>query len=605
MKRRERIYSYVTAFFKRSQRSISGLIRVLTILPINGKDASMKVLLIALNASYTHTNLALRTLAACLRDAGHEAEVYESTVNQPAGHLLRDIAGRDWDAAAFSCYIWNIEMVCKLTAQFALIYPDRPILWGGPEVSYDTEEWMARNPGVTYILRGEGEQALPACFVRIGDGRGMEGLQGVAYRDGDLIVDQGVAAPVPMDSIPFPYTGGIEGVRDRILYYESSRGCPFSCGYCLSGAISGVRYRSLGTVKEEIAQLAAWGAHIVKFVDRTFNSDRARAAELFAYIAALDTDTLFHFEICADLLDERTIDILAKMPPGRAQFEIGVQSTSPAVLEASGRKTDISRIEENVHRLREMGNIHLHLDLIAGLPGETLDSFAVSLNRVWAMGAGRLQVGFLKLLRGSALRQTAAEWRCLYAPDPPYEALSTDGMNYGDLIRIHGVEAMVERYANTGRYTHTLRRLIASQGDAFSVFDKLAAFIRNRYTGDSKPSLPDTYDDLYTFSVEEMGETPAQIADLIRFDFVSHAKPKKYPSCLPRLERKEISRLIHSAFDTVRGSVDMPLYEGKAHVARFDYDVLHPDLPHTPEGVWILFLYGGGDAAVIRLPGHS
>jgi radical SAM superfamily enzyme YgiQ (UPF0313 family) len=564
----------------------------------------MKVLLIALNASYTHTNLAVRTLAACLRDAGREAEVYESTVNQPAGHLLREIAGRDWDAAAFSCYIWNIEMVRRLTAQLALIYPGKPILWGGPEVSHDTEEWMVRNPGVTYILRGEGEQALPACFVRIGDGRGMEDLHGVAYRDGDRIVDQGMAAPVPMDSISFPYTGRIEDIRDRILYYESSRGCPFSCGYCLSGASPGVRYRSLGTVKEEIAQLAAWDAHIVKFVDRTFNSDRARAAELFAYIASLDTQTLFHFEICADLLDEQAFAVLAKMPPGRAQFEIGVQSTSPAVLEASGRKTDISRIEENVKKLREM-DINLHLDLIAGLPGETLESFADSFDRVWAMGAERLQVGFLKLLRGSALRRTAAEWRCLYAPDPPYEVLSTDGMSYADLMHIHAVTEMVERYANTGRYAHTLRRLIATQRDAFYVFDKLAAFIRNRYTGDRKPSLPDTYDDLYAFSVETMGETPAKIADLIRFDFVSHAKPKKYPSCLPRLERKEISRLIHSAFDTVRGSIDMPLYEGKAHVARFDYDVLHPDLPHTPEGAWFLFLYGGGNAVVIRLPGHS
>ena len=567
----------------------------------------MKVLLIALNASYTHTNLAVRTLAASLRHGGHCAEIYESTVNQPIARLLSGIAAREWDTAAFSCYIWNIETVRKLTARLALVYPERPVIWGGPEVSFDTEWWMEQNPGVACILRGEGEEALPELISRLEDGRDMAGFAGIACRDGGRIMDQGTAPPVPMDSIPFPYREGIDAVRDRLLYYESSRGGPFACGYCLSGASPGVRYRSLDTVKKEIRQLSDWGAGIVKFVDRTFNSDRKRAADLFEYIAGLNTDTLFHFEICADLLDEKTLDILAKMPPGRAQFEIGVQSATPAVLEASGRRTDIARIEENVRRLRKMGNIHLHLDLIAGLPGESRDSFAASFNRVWDLKAERLQVGFLKLLRGSRLRETGEAWACRYAPDAPYEVLQTDGMTYHDLTDIHGVEEMVERYLNTGRYAHTLARLIeCGGGEAYAVFERLAAFIRFRYPGDEKPSFLATYDDLYAFGVEEMGEDAALTADLIRLDFVSHAKPKKYPACLRRQKRRETARETRAALDEVGGSIGRPLDERKAHVEHFDYDVLAQDPIIAPEGIRLLFLYEKGQkTGVLRLAPYS
>jgi len=556
------------------------------------RTSPMKVLLVALNASYTHTNLAVRTLAASLREAGHTACVYESTVNQPIGRVMAGITAGEWDIAGFSCYIWNIELVQKLTARLAIVYPEGTILWGGPEVSFDTAWWMTENPGVRYILRGEGENILPELIARLENGQDIGGLAGITYRDGERIIDQGTANPVPMDSIPFPYGGGIEDIRDRLLYYESSRGCPFSCGYCLSGAAPGVRYRSLDTVKEEIKRLSDWGAKIVKFVDRTFNSDKRRAAELFEYIAGLSTDTLFHFEICADLLDEETMDILGHMPSGRAQFEIGVQSATPEVLAASKRKTNIVKIAKNVARLREMENIHLHLDLIAGLPGETPESFAASFNRVWAMGAERLQVGFLKLLRGSRLRETAAERGCRYTPDAPYEVLGTDGMTYQDLRGVHDIEEMVERYANTGRYGHTLKKLVERAGEnAYGVFEKLSAFIKTTYPGDAKPSFLDTYDDLCAFGTEVMGEDAALMADLIRLDFVSHARPKKYPACLGHQERRDRVRETRTALDAVRDRIDMPLDERKAHVERFDYDVLAQDPILVPEGVRLLFLY--------------
>ena len=567
----------------------------------------MKVLLIALNASYTHTNLAVRTLAASLRDTGHDAEVYASTVNQSIGRLMGGIAKREWDIAAFSCYIWNIEIIAKLTARLAIVYPERPILWGGPEVSFDTKWWMGENPGVACILRGEGERTLPELISRIKSGQDTAGLSGVAYRDHTGIVDQGLAPPVPMDDIPFPYDAGIEDVKDRLLYYESSRGCLFACAYCLSGITPGVRYRSLDTVKREIDRLSGWGAGIVKFVDRTFNSDRGRAAALFEYIAGLSTDTLFHFEICADLLDERTMDILRRMPTGRAQFEIGVQSATPEVLGAVSRRSDISRIEENVRRLKEMGHIPLHLDLIAGLPGETAESFAASFNRVWDLRAERLQVGFLKLLRGSRLRETAPSWGCRYTPDAPYEVLGTDGMTYRELADIHDIEAMVERYANTGRYGRTLARLMdRAGGDAFGVFGRLAAFIRGRYTGEAKPSFADTYDDLYAFGVEAMGEEGALMADLIKVDFVSHARPKKYPACLTRRERRETAREVRAALAAAGGVMDRPLDEGKAHVEHFAYDVLSPDLTYVPDGIRLLFLYQKGEKTrILPLPHHS
>jgi len=567
----------------------------------------MKVLLIALNASYTHTNLAVRTLAASLRDTGHDAEVYASTVNQSIGRLMGGIAKREWDIAAFSCYIWNIEIIAKLTARLAIVYPERPILWGGPEVSFDTKWWMGENPGVACILRGEGERTLPELISRIKSGQDTAGLSGVAYRDHTGIVDQGLAPPVPMDDIPFPYDAGIEDVKDRLLYYESSRGCLFACAYCLSGITPGVRYRSLDTVKREIDRLSGWGAGIVKFVDRTFNSDRGRAAALFEYIAGLSTDTLFHFEICADLLDERTMDILRRMPTGRAQFEIGVQSATPEVLGAVSRRSDISRIEENVRRLKEMGHIPLHLDLIAGLPGETAESFAASFNRVWDLRAERLQVGFLKLLRGSRLRETAASWDCRYASDAPYEILRTDGMTYRDLSGIHDIEEMVERYANTGRYGHSINRLVEKAGgEAYGVFARLAAFVRIRYPGDEKPSFLGTYDDLYAFGVEEAGADAALMADLIRLDFASHAKPKKYPACLMGQKRGDRVREVRAALEAVGDMAERPLDEKMAHVEHFTYDVLAQDPVPAPEGVRLLFLYEkGGKTAVLRLDPYS
>ena len=489
----------------------------------------MKILLTAVNAKYIHSNLGIYSLKAYadqvlgLGEAGgrHERaenrgigtgamdpakpsiELAEYTINHQLDQILQDIFRREPDVIAFSCYIWNIEYIRYLIADLGKILPDVPIWLGGPEVSFDAAKVLGELPEATGVMKGEGEETfaqLAGYYVDklckkgtdsgkiLPDGQaGLENIPGLAFRlpNGSL-ADTGVRRAVDMSRIPFPYKHmDIKDLEHRIIYYESSRGCPFSCSYCLSSIDKSVRFRSLELVLDELAYFLEAGVPQVKFVDRTFNCNKKHAMAIWRFIQSHDNGvTNFHFEIAADLLDQEEIELLGQMRPGLVQLEIGVQSTNPDTLKAIRRKTDIDEIRRITGTINQAHNVHQHLDLIAGLPNENMESFRHSFNQVYSMEPEQLQLGFLKVLKGSYMEEMALTYGLCYSSRPPYEVLSTRWLSYRDILELKGVEDMTEVYYNSRQFVHTLSGLAAEYGSPYEMFLDMAAYYReNNLTG--------------------------------------------------------------------------------------------------------------------------
>ena len=446
----------------------------------------MRILLTALNARFSHSSLALRYLRSYCADGAWEMELAEYTINDQNNYILGEIYRKNVDLVAFSGYIWNIDKILAVCRKLKKIRPDIILVLGGPEVSYDVAELMRLHPYLDFVVFGEGEAtfkellqslAQPGTAVAAGPG-----ILGLAYREGDQ-VKLNPARPVlwDLDQIPFPYQSeDAAELKNRVVYYESSRGCPYSCQYCLSSLEKGVRYFSLERVKSDLLALIAQGAETIKFVDRTFNCHPARAREIFSFLVEhtpKERLVRYHFEIGAALLDEATLQLLEQAPPGLFEFEIGVQSTNEPTLAAVKRKADWHRLKPAVQRLAKPQNIHLHLDLIAGLPQETYSSFRRSFNAVFSLRPHVLQLGFLKLLKGSGLREQAASFGCIYADEPPYEVLATATLDYGQLLRLQLIEDLVEKYYNSQRFQHSLNLLLHQGGQTpFDFFEQMALF---------------------------------------------------------------------------------------------------------------------------------
>ncbi len=405
----------------------------------------MKLCLIAVNSNYVHTNPAVRSLSARIG-----AEYIEYNINQPMQDVLRGIYEQEPQIVAFSCYIWNREYVLRLAEDLKAVRPELPIWLGGPEVSFCAAELMQRCPFVDAIFCGEAEETL-AQWMNAWNRGEKYGGKSVLYRDKDTVCggcEWGVVQE--MDSLAPPLLNE-EYDPNKIYYYESSRGCPFSCAYCLSGTGHGVREKSLFVVKRDIDTFLRHQAKLIKFTDRTFNANADRAKKILQYICAQQTEACFHFEVALDLMDGEMLHLLRSAPKGRFQLEAGVQSCNGKTLAAVSRKTDIEKIQQNAAALLEAGNIHLHLDLIAGLPFEDLHSFERSFDMVYRLYPQMLQLGFLKLLRGSALREKCADFGIKYRSYPPYEVLETKELSAEDLFLLKGVEKMLNGYYNTGR----------------------------------------------------------------------------------------------------------------------------------------------------------
>ena len=452
----------------------------------------MKVLLAAVNAKYIHSNLAVHSLKAYARTYTEEIEVAEYTINQTFDAILQDIYRRKPDLLGISCYLWNIEYVGQLLRELPKILPDTKIWLGGPEVSYDAKAVLEQYPKVEGVMCGEGEETFAELLRVYHEEKGalcsgvkrdelFSDIPGIAYRNKDKAVIQNDFRPViDLSTIPFVYDH-IEDFENRIIYYESSRGCPFSCSYCLSSIDKCLRFREIELVKKELQFFIDKKVPQVKFVDRTFNCRHDHAMAIWTYIHEHDNGiTNFHFEVSADLLNEKEIALINRMRPGLIQLEIGVQSANEITIREINRTMKIDVLSTIVDKIKKGNNVHQHLDLIAGLPYEGYESFGKSFDRVYKMNPEQLQLGFLKVLKGSVMHDRAQEYGIVYQDRAPYEVLSTKWLTYAEVIRLKQIEEMVEVYYNSGQFFYTLEALVKEFPDAFTMYEELADFYKRK-----------------------------------------------------------------------------------------------------------------------------
>ena len=461
----------------------------------------MKILLAACNAKYIHSNLAVYDLQAYAAKYADHIILKEYTINQQKDDIMRDIYLEHPDVVCVSCYIWNISFVKELMADLTKILPDADFWAGGPEVSYDAEKFLAENPEFTGVMVGEGEETfleLSGHYIEQSPAD-LKDITGVCYRDGEKIVHNGWRQIMDLSSIPFIYKD-LADFKNRIIYYESSRGCPFSCSYCLSSIDKKLRFRDTEMVKKELQFFIDNKVPQVKFVDRTFNCKHDHAMAIWKYINEHDNGvTNFHFEISADLLREEELQEMSTMRPGLIQLEIGVQSTNPDTIKAIHRTMDFEKLKGIVNRIHSFGNIHQHLDLIAGLPYEDYDSFRKSFNDVYALKPQQLQLGFLKVLKGSHMMEMCQEYEIVYKTREPYEVLSTRWLDYDHVLKLKNVENMVEVYYNSGQFQNTLEYLEGFFPDAFSIYEGLGRFYMEKGYGDVSHTRMRRYEILLEF----------------------------------------------------------------------------------------------------------
>ena len=435
----------------------------------------MNILLAAINAKYIHSNLAVYSLRAYARKYIEETEIAEYTINQPIDEILMDIYTHGPDILCFSCYLWNISYVEQLIREIPKVLPDTKIWLGGPEVSYNAGEMLSEYPGLTGIICGEGEETFLELMDYYHTGTDLSEIRGLVYRNSDGSITETQTRPVlDLSTVPFVYEH-IEDFRNRIIYYESSS--PFSCSYCLSSIDKCLRFRNLDLVKRELQFFIDHEVPQVKFVDRTFNCRHDHAMAVWKYIKDHDRGiTNFHFEIAADLLNEEEIALIRSMRPGLIQLEIGIQSANSETISEIKRKMDLGKVECTVAQIRENRNVHQHLDLIAGLPYEDYGSFEESFDRVYAMRPDQLQLGFLKVLKGSMMHEKTQEYDLVYQERPPYEVLSTKWLSYAGVIRLKKIEEMVEVYYNSGQFRNTMEHAEKEFSGAFAMYSSLADY---------------------------------------------------------------------------------------------------------------------------------
>jgi len=491
----------------------------------------MKILLVACNAKYIHSNLAVYDLQAYASDYADHIVLKEYTINQQKDDIMRDIYLEHPDVVCVSCYIWNLSFVKELMADLIKILPGADFWAGGPEVSYDAEKFLTENSEFKGVMVGEGEETfkeLAGHYVEKNP-QNLKNMTGICYRDGDQIIHNGWRQIMDLSSIPFIYKD-LSEFKNRIIYYESSRGCPFSCSYCLSSIDKKLRFRDTETVKKELQFFIDNKVPQVKFVDRTFNCKHDHAMAIWKYINEHDNGvTNFHFEISADLLREEELQEMSTMRPGLIQLEIGVQSTNPDTIKAIHRTMDFEKLKGIVDRIHSFGNIHQHLDLIAGLPYEDYDSFRHSFNDVYALKPQQLQLGFLKVLKGSNMMEMCREYGIVYKTQEPYEVLSTKWLDYDHVLKLKTVENMVEVYYNSGQFQNTLEYLEKFFPDAFSIYERLGSFYMEKGYGDVSHTRMRRYEILLEFLEDVPEISMDQVKDQMVYDLYLRENLKSRP----------------------------------------------------------------------------
>lgn len=499
------------------------------------QEAEMKFLLAAINAKYIHSNLAVHSLKAYAAKYKDQIEIGEYTINLTVDRILKDIYRRRPDCIGISCYIWNFSYVRKLLETIPKILPDTEIWLGGPEVSYDSQRLLQEYPCIRGIVLGEGEKAFAGLMEYYQNVvETLESTPGLLYRDrSGKVVRTESPGIMDLSQIPFYYENK-KDFENRIIYYESSRGCPFSCSYCLSSIDKKVRFRDLEMVKSELAFFFEQRVPQVKFVDRTFNCKHSHSIGIWEFILKNDNGvTNFHFEISADLLNEEELELLSEMRPGLVQLEIGVQSVNPTTIGEIKRTMDFKRLAEVVERLNSFNNIHLHLDLIAGLPFENYGSFADSFDEVYRLQPEQLQLGFLKVLKGSYMSEQAGEYEITYQSFPPYEVLSTKWLTYGEILKLKSLEEMVEIYYNSGQFVNTMKGLSRYYKSGFRMYEELSCYYEEKGLFDVNHSRLARYEILFDYIVLKHPDQVEEFRNLLLYDLYLRENLKRRPRFAP------------------------------------------------------------------------
>ncbi|HAN44870.1 MAG TPA: B12-binding domain-containing radical SAM protein [Ruminococcaceae bacterium] len=490
----------------------------------------MNCLLIAINAKFIHTNLAVRYLKEYAAQQGLKSEFAEFTINNRADYIMNEIYLKKPDMLVFSCYIWNIEIMLDVAREYKKLAPNTVMIFGGPEVSYNSDEFLKKYCFADCVIVGEGEQT----FAEILSGKSYAEIYGLTYRlpNGNIKINE-PRQPIDMSLLPFAYKEDLSACTEKIIYYESSRGCPFRCSYCLSSIEKGVRYKPLKKVFDELLIFIKNRVRQVKFVDRTFNCSKSHFIPILEFISGNDNGyTNFHFEISADLIDSETLNLLKTMRKGLIQLEIGVQTVNEKTLAEINRTTNLKKLFENVKTIKSFNNIHLHLDLIAGLPFEDYNSFISSFNTVYACRPQQLQLGFLKLLKGSPMLANTQKHGIAYRDKAPYEVLFTSYISYDEMLKLKYVEEMVELYYNSGRFNAVVEYMQQKFSSPFEFFYRLSQFYFGGGYHQRQHSKDAYYTILYDFMLEAFGKIEENFKWLCKFDILCNEKPKKLPEWL-------------------------------------------------------------------------
>lgn len=518
----------------------------------------MNTILVAINAKYIHSNLAVYSLRAYAKPYREEITIAEYTINQQTNDILMDLYKKKPDVICFSCYIWNLTYVETLVREFRKLMPNTPIWLGGPEVSYNAKDVLARLPEVTGVMFGEGEETFLELIQHYhNEGKSLSEIQGIAYRDEQQVIQMNAWRPViDLSTVPFVYED-MADFRNKIIYYESSRGCPFSCSYCLSSVDKALRFRDVELVKKELQFFIDEEVPQVKFVDRTFNCNHKHAMEIWRYLVEHDKGiTNFHFEVAADLLNEEELGLIEQMRPGLIQLEIGVQSTNEATVKEIRRTMKFSEVARIVKRINQKKNVHQHLDLIAGLPYEDLESFKHSFNDVYRLCPEQLQLGFLKVLKGSYMEEQRAAYGLVHQSRPPYEVLYTNWLTYENVLELKMVEEMVEVYYNSGQFLYTLKQLEKEFDSPYQLYYELGTYYETHNLHMMSHSRVKRYEILLDFISGLHTGKEELYRELLVFDLYLRERVKSRPAFAGEY------------------TVSKEMKQGKmSHVEHFHYDV--------------------------------
>lgn len=542
----------------------------------------MNIVLTAINAKYIHSNLAVYSLKAYAEKYKEHITIAEYTINQQMDEILMDLYKKQPDVLCFSCYIWNLTYVETLIREIHKILPDLPIWVGGPEVSYDSKDVLLRLPEVTGVMKGEGEETfLELAAYYIDGNRELAETAGITFRNSEGgIVDCEWRRIMDLSKVPFVYKD-MKEFANKIIYYETSRGCPFSCSYCLSSIDKCLRFRDLDLVKQELQFFLDEKVPQVKFVDRTFNCKHEHSLAIWKYIQEHDNGvTNFHFEISADLLNEEELQLISKMRPGLIQLEIGVQSTNPDTIREINRTMRFEKVAKIVKRINSFGNVHQHLDLIAGLPFEDYESFGKSFNDVYALCPEQLQLGFLKVLKGSYMKEHEQEYGLIHKSLPPYEVLYTKWLPYKDVLKLKRIEEMVEVYYNSGQFTYTLSQLVKAFATPFAMYEAMGAYYEENGLHTVSHSRVSRYEILLQFALQKDAKRGELYRELLVFDLYLRENMKNRPEFAGEytMEKEELSAFYEKESKEHCYLEGYEMYDKRqlrkmTHMERFHYDV--------------------------------